>query len=226
MNLQREAERKVHARIARIAQVIDAVDLDHINILRVEPVAGPRVNESEVVAAVLEAVISVVSLADAERVLLSKAGLVAVGGNTGAGVLLCRLGVLFLLRVSFFRLGFRLLLLLRAGLLGLSFLFLRGLGFLFVLCCSCANTGAAATRVKDRTAAVISPISFMVVVSSYFDFYSMTVAYACLLQASGCRVNRAADGFAGNEKFNSAVLLPSGGVVVGGYGRSVAEACG
>jgi hypothetical protein len=45
-----------------------------------------------------------------------------------------------------------------------------------------------------------------------------------LLQASGRRVDRVANGFAGYEKFYSAVLLPSGGAVVGGHGQSVAEA--
>ena len=45
-----------------------------------------------------------------------------------------------------------------------------------------------------------------------------------LLQASCGRVDRVADGFAGHEKFHSPVLLPAGGVIVGGYRQSVAEA--
>ena len=45
---------------------------------------------------------------------------------------------------------------------------------------------------------------------------SRTAGYVCLLlaQASCGRVNRAAYGFAGNEKFNSPILLPAGGVIV------------
>ena len=44
-----------------------------------------------------------------------------------------------------------------------------------------------------------------------------------LLQASSGRVDRIADGVAGYEKFHSPVLLPAGGVIVGGYRQSVAE---
>src|SRR5271165_3724445 len=62
--LQCETEYKVDAREHRIAQVIHAVYLDHINVLRIKPVAGPRVNESERIAPVLEAAIAVVRLAD------------------------------------------------------------------------------------------------------------------------------------------------------------------
>lgn len=47
-----------------------------------------------------------------------------------------------------------------------------------------------------------------------------------LLQASGLRVDRAADGFAGDEKLDSPVPLPSRGVVVCGYGKAVAKAPG
>jgi hypothetical protein len=106
--------------------------VDDINVLRVEPVAGPRVNESERIAAVLEAVIAVVGLGDTKRVLLSKIGLEFVCGNAATTgfrrallrlrVLLCRFGVVVLLLcVLFFRLG--VLLLLRRG----FFLWLCGL---------------------------------------------------------------------------------------------------
>ena len=80
--LQPEAECNVDAGIHRIAQVIHAIDLDHINVLRVEPIAWPRVNESERIATVLEAAIpTVVALADAKRVFPAKIGLVTVVGN-------------------------------------------------------------------------------------------------------------------------------------------------
>jgi hypothetical protein len=46
-----------------------------------------------------------------------------------------------------------------------------------------------------------------------------------LLQASRCCIV-VADGFAGNEKFNSSVLLPPRGVIVGRYWQRVAEASG
>ncbi len=125
--LECEAERKVHARERCVAQVIHPVYLNHINVLRVEPVAGPRVNESERIATVLEAVIAVVGLGDTERVLLSKIGLEFVCRNAPAtvtsGMLLLilrgRLAVLFLLGVLFFR---------------LRVLLLLGRGFFFLLC--------------------------------------------------------------------------------------------
>ena len=47
-----------------------------------------------------------------------------------------------------------------------------------------------------------------------------------LLQASSGRVDWGADGFAGDEKFHSSVLLPARGVIVGGNRQSVAEASG
>src|SRR5208282_1518738 len=134
--LQREAEYKVNAGKRRVAQVIHAVNLDHINVLRVEPVAGPRVNESESIATVLEAVIPVIGLAHTKRVLLPKAGLETLGRNTAAAV---AGSVPFLLCVFLFRLDVLLLLrrwsfLLLSGLFGLRFfLFLGRLGSLFVL---------------------------------------------------------------------------------------------
>ena len=94
--LKREAECNIHARIHRVAQVIHAVNVDHINVLRVEPVAGPRPDESERIAAVLEAVIPVVALADTKRVCLSKVGLITVVRNavaTGMLRLCSRLGL-------------------------------------------------------------------------------------------------------------------------------------
>ena len=81
-----EAQHQVNARKRCVAQVIHAVNLDHINVLRVEPVAGPRVNESERIATVLEAVIAVVAFADTKRVLLSKIGLETVGPNASTTV--------------------------------------------------------------------------------------------------------------------------------------------
>jgi hypothetical protein len=45
-----------------------------------------------------------------------------------------------------------------------------------------------------------------------------------LAQTSGCRVHWVADGFAGYEEFNPAVLLPAGGVIVGGHWQTVSEA--
>ena len=47
-----------------------------------------------------------------------------------------------------------------------------------------------------------------------------------LAQASGGRVDRVADGFAGDEKFHSPVLLTTCGVIVGGYRQGVAETSG
>jgi hypothetical protein len=44
-----------------------------------------------------------------------------------------------------------------------------------------------------------------------------------LLQAPRCCIVRVADGFAGNEKFNSSVLLPSRGVIIGRYWQRGAE---
>src|SRR5271155_2238866 len=85
--LYRDTDYKVHARIHRVAQVIHTVDLDHINVLRVKPVAGPRATESKPIAAVLEAATAVLALTDAKRVFASEVSLVTVGGNpvtTGA----------------------------------------------------------------------------------------------------------------------------------------------
>ena len=116
---------QIHARERCIAQVIHAVNLDHINVLRVEPVAGPRVDESEGIAAVLEAVIVVVALADTKRVLLSKIGLELVGWNAAPTV---TGGVLFLLRVLLGRLAV-LLLALRFFSSGLAFFSCCASGF-------------------------------------------------------------------------------------------------
>ena len=62
--------------------------------------------------------------------------------------------------------------------------------------------------------------------SNYFHrcyLYYCSLLTLALAQASYRRIDWAADGFAGYEKFHSPVLLPAGGVVVGGYRRSVAE---
>jgi len=47
-----------------------------------------------------------------------------------------------------------------------------------------------------------------------------------LAQASSRRIDWVADGFAGNEKFHSPVLLPAAGIIVGGNRQSVAETSG
>ena len=156
-----EAECKVNARKRCVAQVIYAVNFDDINVLRVKPVAWPRVNESERIATVLEAVIAVIGLADTKRVLLPKIGLEFVCGDsattvtTGALRLLLRLsllcgflfwlGALLLLRRGFFLLlcGFRWLRL---------FLVLGRLGFLFfllvvlLLLCVCRSSDSKSQR--------------------------------------------------------------------------------
>src|SRR5208282_5278330 len=82
---------KVHTRIHRVTQVIHTVDLDHINVLRVEPVAGPRAAKSKPITAVLEAATAEVALANAKRVFASEVGLVTLGWNAAT------VGVLFLL---------------------------------------------------------------------------------------------------------------------------------
>src|ERR1700728_237566 len=90
-------------------------------------------------------------------------------------------------------------------------------------CCSCcAYAGAATPRVRDKTAALITPISFIVVAS----MSSMVRTRLALAQAScGC-VGRAADSFPGNHQLNPAVLLPPGGIIVGRYRKGVTEAFG
>jgi hypothetical protein len=91
MPLKCEAECNVDAGIRRVAQIIHAVNLDHKNILRVEPVAGPRVNESEPIATVLEAVIpAVIGLADTKPVFPSKTSLETVVGNAVTTVTMAR----------------------------------------------------------------------------------------------------------------------------------------
>jgi hypothetical protein len=98
MPLKCEAECNVDAGIRRVAQIIHAVNLDHKNILRVEPVAGPRVNESEPIATVLEAVIpAVIGLADTKPVFPSKTSLETVVGNAVTTVTTGALRLLFML---------------------------------------------------------------------------------------------------------------------------------
>jgi len=124
----------------KVAQVIHAVNFDDINVLRVEPVVWPRVNEFEPVASVLEAAIpAVIGLADMKRVFPSKIGLETVFGNAATTGMLRLLSRLSLLCVFPFGLGALLLLgrgffLLFCGLLWLRFLlFLFGrLGFLLL----------------------------------------------------------------------------------------------
>jgi hypothetical protein len=76
-----DAEGNVNAWVHRVAQVIHAVNIDDINVLRVEPVGWPCADKSERIAAVLESAITVVALADMERVFASKIGLATVVGN-------------------------------------------------------------------------------------------------------------------------------------------------
>jgi len=117
--------------------------------LRVQPVAGPRLLESKRIAAVLEAVIVVVGLADTKRVALSKMGLELVCGNLAATVtgsllsllcvLLCRLGVIVSC-LAFFSAGFALLFscfaFFSSGLLFSSCFALSSAGFAFFSCCA------------------------------------------------------------------------------------------
>src|SRR5271166_2431291 len=143
--LQRHAEQNVHARIVRVAQVVHTVNLDNKNVLRVQPVAWPHALKPEPVAAVLEAAIAVVGLADAEPVVLSEMGLVTVGGNAAATAVVSALRLLFglsllgmlLLRLLLFRLGvllFLLSLFLRwfRGFLRLRLVFLRLCRLVFI----------------------------------------------------------------------------------------------
>ena len=81
-----DAECNVDAGIRRVAQVIRAIDIDNVNILRVEPVAWPCAHESERVTAIFEAAITVIALAHAKPVLLSKTGLETVVGNAAVTV--------------------------------------------------------------------------------------------------------------------------------------------
>jgi hypothetical protein len=62
--------------------------------------------------------------------------------------------------------------------------------------------------------------------SNYFHMgclYYCSLLTLALARASYRCIDWAADGFAGYEKFYSPVLLPAGGVIVGGHGQSVAE---
>src|SRR5579862_4522443 len=145
MALQRDTEHQVHARIARIAQVIHAIDLDHINVLRVEPVARPRALKPEPIAAVLEAVIAVIACAQAKGMVASNIGFVAVGGNAAAACVFFLLlvpgllGMLFLPILLFWPSTFlflpRVFLIRLRGLFWLCLLlfFLRRLVFVFFL---------------------------------------------------------------------------------------------
>src|SRR5271165_899888 len=115
--LQVHAEGEVSPRIRGIAQVVHAVDFDHIDVFCVEPVARPCVNKSERVAAVLEAAVTAVIVpVDVKRMFPAKTGPETVIGNAAA-VIARR--ALRLLRILLFLL-IVLVLLLRA------FLFLPG----------------------------------------------------------------------------------------------------
>ena len=93
--LECEAECKVDAGKRCVAQVIHTVYVDNVNVLRVEPVAWPRVDESERIASVLETAIAVVALANAKRVFPSKIGLETVCGNAATTVTTCALRLLY-----------------------------------------------------------------------------------------------------------------------------------
>lgn len=82
--LSDEAQFNVDAGIARIAEIIRAVYLDYKNLLSVEPVARPGVDESERIAAILEAAIIVIGPVDTKPVLLPKIGSVTVVGNAAS----------------------------------------------------------------------------------------------------------------------------------------------
>src|SRR5580692_4385374 len=133
--LECDVEFNVHTRIHRVAQVIHAINVDDINVLRIEPVARPHANKSERIAAVLKVAITVIALVHAKRVSLSKVGFVTVVRNSaGALVLLCRpsfgCALLLLLCVLLLRLGAPLFLFRR--LFWLSFLLGRFV-FIFLL---------------------------------------------------------------------------------------------
>ena len=59
-----------------------------------------------------------------------------------------------------------------------------------------------------------------------YHLYFFQVPALDLAQASGRRVYRAADGFAGYKKLHPPVLLPARGVIVGGDWQGVTEASG
>jgi hypothetical protein len=185
-NLDGDAERQVHARKTRVAQVVHAVNFDDINVLRVQPVARPGGFKSEPVAAVLETVIAIIAFADTKAVFASEIGLVTVGRNAaGSGMLFVLCGLALLLRVFLFRLSILLFLLglcrlclfpLGAFLLGVctsgladfsgcaAFSFsCAGLSLLSSCCscCSCAYAGMPIPRDKERTAVLIAPTSFI-----------------------------------------------------------------
>jgi hypothetical protein len=95
-SLEDDAERDVHARIGGIAKVVDASNLNHKNVLRVEPVAWPLVNEAEGITTVLEAAISAVfGLTDLKLVFLSKMGAVTIFWNASTSMVAAALRALF-----------------------------------------------------------------------------------------------------------------------------------
>jgi hypothetical protein len=108
--------------------------------LRVEPVAGPWVDESERIAAVLEAAIIVIALAHTKPVFLSKIGPETVVGNAATTVTAGALRLLY--RLSLLCVLLCVLLFLFAALVVLlcSFLFLLCVpvlllrAFLFLFC--------------------------------------------------------------------------------------------
>src|SRR6202047_171095 len=110
----------------------------------------------------------------------------------------------------------RLPLLLSMLLFGLGLLVLALLLLGMVLLCALLflpRVGRSSNREKQRQNGCAGDSNYFH--RCYLQNYS--VCMLALAQAACCRVNRAAYGFAGHEKFNSPVLLPSGGNIVGGY---------
>jgi hypothetical protein len=121
--------------------------------------------------------------------------------------LLGRLGLLLLLSMLLFGFGlsFRLGLLLRFALF---------FALLLLLCIA----GSSDSEKQKQSRCTDDSNSFH---GCYFHYYLLRTL--ALTQASCRHVDRIADGFARNEKFYSPVLLPAGGVIVGGYRQSVVE---
>ena len=117
--------------------------------------------------------------------------------------------LLLMLRLSMLLFGLGLLVL---ALLLLGMVLLCAL--LFLLC-----VGGSSSREKQRQNGCAGDSNYFH--RCYLQNYS--VRMLALAQAACCRVNRAAYGFAGHEKFNSPVLLPASRTIVGGYGQGVAE---
>src|SRR6266852_5421879 len=115
-------------------------------------------------------------------------------------LLLCVLLLLLTLRLSMLLLGL--------GLLVLALLLLGMVLLCALLVLLCIRRSGDSEKQRQNGCAGDSNYFHR----CYLQNYSVRVL--ALAQASCCRVDRAAYGFAGHEKFNSPVLLPSGGVIV------------